>query len=81
MLLHHPDVRSRIHRLIFSARDVLGAIGGLNILEKEFDLRPHAISGFCATSPLGIRELRKYTNLPVFDSAQRDLKQLASILI
>lgn len=81
MLLRSESVRSRIHRIIFSARDAFGAIGGLDILKREFDLTPHAISGFCATSPLGIRELRQYTDLPIFDSAQRDLKQLAAILI
>ncbi len=81
MLLHSTDVRSRIHRHIFDARDAFGAIGGLDILRKDFGLVPDAISGFCSSSPLGVRELREHTDLPIFDSAYRDLKQLASILI
>lgn len=81
MLLHSPDVRSRIHRHIFDARDAFGAIGGLDILREEFGLVPDAISGFCSSSPLGVRELREHTDLPIFDSAHRDLKQLASVLI
>lgn len=81
MLLQSPDVRSRIHRHIFNARDAFGAIGGLNILREKFDLVPDAISGFCSSSPLVVRELREHTDLPIFDSVHRDLKQLASILI
>jgi len=81
MLLHSEEVRSRIHRLIFTARDAFGAIGGLDILRREFGLVSDAISGFCSSSPLGVRELREFTQLPVFDSAHRDLKLLASILI
>jgi hypothetical protein len=81
MLLRSWDVRSRIHRHIFDARDAFGAIGGLDILRKDFDLVPDAISGFCSSSPLGVRELREHTDLPIFDSAHRDLKQLASVLI
>ena len=81
ILLMANDVRSRIHRLIFDAQDAFGAIGGLEVLTNRFGLTPDAISGFCATTPLGVRELRQFTDLPIFDSAHRDLKQLASILI
>jgi hypothetical protein len=81
MILHSEEVRSRIHRLIFNARDAFGAIGGLDVLKKEFDLVPHAISGICSSSPLGIRELQKYTDLPIFNSVERDLTKLASILL
>ena len=36
LLLRSPDVRSRIHKLIFAAHDTFGAIGGLNVLKNEF---------------------------------------------
>ncbi len=81
MLLESEDVRSRIHKLIFSAYDAFGAIGGLSILEERFGLTPDAVSGICSSSPLGIRELQTYTELPIFNSIQRDLNQLARILI
>ena len=81
MLLHSPDLRSRIHKLIFSAHDAFGAIGGLKILKEEFDLEPNGISGVCSSSPLGIRELQAYTKIPIFNSRQRDLNQIAQILI
>lgn len=81
MLLEEEDVRSRIHRLIFSAYDAFGAIGGLSILKERFDLVPDAISGVCSSSPLGQRELREHTDLPVFNSIKRDLNQLAGLLI
>jgi hypothetical protein len=81
MLLRSDDVRSRIYRLIFNARDAFAAIGGLAILKQELDLVPDAISGICSSSPLGIRELQNYTDLPIFNSIQRDLERLASILL
>ncbi|MDX8390807.1 MAG: hypothetical protein R8M38_10000 [Mariprofundaceae bacterium] len=81
MLLRSEIVRSRIDKLIFCAQDTFGAIGGLKVLKEEFDLVPDAISGVCSSSPLGVRELQRYTDLPIFNSIHRDLKQLANILV
>lgn len=81
MLLQSEEVRSRIHRLIFSSHDAFGAIGGLQILEKEFQLTPHAISGICSSSPLSMREVSRYTDLPIFSNLQRNLDLMSSILL
>lgn len=81
MLLRDDYVRSRIHRLVFSASDAFGAIGGLRILREEFGLEPDAISGRCSSSPLMIRELREWTRIPVFDNRTRDLRALSEILV
>lgn len=81
MLLKSDWVRSRIHRLIFSAGDALGAIGGVRILRDEFGLEPHAISGRCSSSPLAIQELQTSTRLPVFNNMKPDLQQLSEILL
>lgn len=81
MLLKNEYVRKRIHRLVFSASDAAGVVGGLNILKDEFDLVPHAISGRCSSSPLVRQELRGRTEIPIFDNLQRDLKTLSGILL
>ena len=81
MLLRSPDVQSRIYRLIFCAYDAFGAVGGLRILKEEFGLTPDALSGVCSSSPLHISELAQFTDLPVFNSGNPDLKQLADILL
>lgn len=81
MLLRHPDVQSRIHRLVFAAHDGFGALGGLSMLKEHFGLHAHAVSGVCSSSPLHIRELNSFVDLPVFNSAAPDLNQLANILI
>lgn len=81
MLLGSQRVTERIHRLVFTAYDAFGAIGGLRILRDEFDLTPHALSGVVSSSPLGIRELQKHTDLPIFNSIDRDLQTLAAILV
>jgi hypothetical protein len=79
MLLESNEVRSRIHKLIFCASDAFGAIGGLNVL-KEIGLTPDALSGVCSSSPLNIRELKGFTNIPVFNSAEPDRDSLGEIL-
>lgn len=81
MLLSSPEVRSRIHKLVFCATDAFGAIGGLHILEDLYGLFPDAISGIVASSPLGIRELRNYTKIPAFDASEPDLRGLSDILL
>ena len=81
MLLRDDYVRKRIHRLLFSASDAAGVVGGLDILKEEFDLVPHAISGRCSSSPLVRNELREGTEIPIFDNLQRDLKVLSDILL
>jgi hypothetical protein len=80
-LLRDDYVRSRIHRLVFSAADAFGAIGGVRLLEEEFGLAADAISGRCSSSPLMIRELGDRIKIPVFDNVVRDLRTLSSILL
>jgi hypothetical protein len=80
-LLRDEYVRSRIHRLVFSASDAFGAIGGLRILREEFDLTPDAISGRCTSSPLMIRELQDRTKIPIYNNMIRDLRQLSDLLL
>ncbi|MDN3202814.1 hypothetical protein [Algoriphagus sediminis] len=80
MLLKHPDVRKRIHKLIFCAADSFGAIGGLEVLKNKFDLVPDAISGVCSSSPLHIKELSEYTDIPVFNSLNMNATEVYKIL-
>jgi hypothetical protein len=80
MLLSSPEVTSRIHRLIFCANDAFGAIGGLRTMKEKFGLIPDAISGICSSSPLHIRELSEFTDIPVFNSAP-DVSRLKDILV
>jgi len=79
-LLNSSEVRKRVHKLIFCANDAFGAIGGLDVLKKEFGLVPDLLSGICSISPLHIRELTAFTNIPVFNSAEADINELATVL-
>ncbi len=81
MLLMAPDVVSRIHKLIFCANDAFGAIGGLRSLQEKFNLVPDALSGVCSSSPLHVRELSTFTDIPVFNNAEVDVNGLARILL
>ncbi|MHC4423287.1 MAG: hypothetical protein ACYS0C_09840 [Planctomycetota bacterium] len=80
ILLNSPEITLRIHKLIFCANDAFGAIGGLSTLEK-LGLEPDALSGICSSSPLHIRELTAFTDIPVFNSAEANTEQLTEILL
>lgn len=81
MLLRSPELRDRIHKLVFCAYDAFGAIGGLRLLRDEFDLVPDAFSGICSSSPLHVRELQAFSDVPVFNSAAPDVRNLLRILV
>ncbi len=80
LLLQSKDVQSRIHRLIFTAQDAAGAVGGVRTLKERFGLQPDAISGVCAGSPLSIREMESELKIPVFNSRDYNLQRLGKIL-
>jgi len=81
MLLSSEEVLSRVHRFIFCANDAFGAIGGLRILKEKLNITPHAISGICSSSPLLVRELSQFTDIPVFNNINIDLNQMSEILL
>jgi hypothetical protein len=81
MLLSSPEIQSRIHKLIFCASDAFGAIGGLRVMKEQFNLIPDAISGICSSSPLFIKELSDYSQIPVFSSVDINVDLIQSILL
>lgn len=80
MLLRHPVVKNRLYKLILCASDAAGVKGGLSILKDDFDLVPHAISGVCSSSPLAVREIGSFTDLPVLKSIERDYRAIYSLI-
>ena len=80
MLLRMPEVRDRIHKLIFCAPGSTSVFGGIHVLKEEFDLEPDAISGLCSSSPLAIREIETFTNLPILHSMEKDHKAIFRII-
>lgn len=81
MLLKNPQIRQRIHKLIFCAADSAGVVGGLKVLNENFDLTPNAISGLCSSSPLAVREISEFTDLPILKSMERDFKRIGKIIL
>jgi len=80
MLLKMPEVRERIHRLIFCAPDSSAVYGGLQVLREQFDLVPDAISGLCSSSPLAMREIRSFTDLPIVRSMEKGYASIFDII-
>lgn len=80
MLLQHSEVCRRIHKLVFCASDAAGIAGGLRMLKETFDLTPDAISGLCSSSPLAIREISTFTDIPIVKSMERDFRSIYNII-
>lgn len=80
MLLKMQEVRDRIHKLIFCAPDSSAVYGGLEVLKEQFDLVPDAISGLCSSSPLAIREIRSFSDLPILRSMGKEYGPIFDII-
>lgn len=80
MLLHMKEVRDRIHKLIFCAPDSSAVFGGTRMLLEQFDLKPNAISGLCSSSPLAIREIGTFSELPVLRSMELDYRTIYDVI-
>jgi hypothetical protein len=80
MLLENKAFQDRIHKIIFCASDALGAIGGKRLLKDKFGIKINMISGLCTATPLHIREMRSFTDLPIFVSAQPTASQIEYLL-
>jgi len=80
LLLKNKTIKNRIHKLIFSADSAFSAIGGITILKEKFGLVPDVISGVCSSSPLSIRELKEFANIPVVNNINPNIKEFFEIL-
>ena len=50
-------------------------------MKERFGLEPDAVSGVCLSSPLYVRELAEFTDVPVFNSLAVDRKHLTDSLL
>jgi len=81
MLLGDTRVTNRAHKIVLSASDAFGAIGGIRILNERFGINPDFVSGVCSGSPLGIRELNNEVNIPVINNMIKNLNNISGFLI
>lgn len=56
-LLVEPRVRQALDGLVYAAADPLGALGGLELLER-WSWKPLAVTGLVTRAPLAVRELQ-----------------------
>ncbi len=80
ILLRNETVRERIHRLIYCALDPLGVHGGVEILTKEYGLKPNLISGVVSGSPVHLEECAEMTEIPLVNSMSFDNHYLYELL-
>lgn len=64
MLLTSSDFMKNVDKVIFSAGDSLGILGGLRILRK-WDIFPFAVSGLFTVSPLLVEEVQAVVDVPI----------------
>ncbi|VVM22536.1 hypothetical protein BSPWISOXPB_3456 [uncultured Gammaproteobacteria bacterium] len=80
MLLKMPEIQKRINKLVFCASDSIAVFGGLYALQDKFGLVPDAISGLCSSSPLAIREIQEFSDIPILQSLEKDCKKIFEII-
>jgi hypothetical protein len=80
MLLKMPEIQKRISKLVFCAPDSTAVFGGLYALQDKFGLVPDAISGLCSSSPLAIREIQQFSDIPILQSMEKDYKKIFEII-
>lgn len=64
MLIQHAPFMKTISQVLFSAGDSLSAIQGIEYL-KKLGVIPIALSGVFTRSPLLVKEVQKFTDIPV----------------
>jgi len=80
MLLKIPEIQERIDKLIFCAPDSIAVYGGIKALHEKFALTPDAISGLCSSSPLAIREIKEFTDIPILQSMEKNYEKIFNII-
>jgi hypothetical protein len=80
MLLKMPEIQKRISKLVFCAPDSTAVFGGLYALQDKFGLVPDAISGLCSSSPLAIREIQEFSDIPILQSMEKNYKKIFEII-
>lgn len=80
MLLDMESIRKRIHKLIFCGYNAFGVLGGLQVLRDRYRLSADAVSGVCTSSPLQLRELSQYAEIPILKSAEINHKEIFDII-
>lgn len=68
-----------VNGIIFAAGDAMGATFGAEWLMRQ-NLPIQGLSGLFTTSPLAIRETKKYMNLPIFKSKDLSAADIANAL-
>lgn len=72
LLLENPEIKQRIHKLIYCEKTSTGLIGGLNIL-KKYDLYPDYISGMISSNHLLIEESLEYVKIKIFNNLTQNI--------
>lgn len=67
-LLADPGVRGAIGAVVLCAQDPVGAWGGVELLEREYGLRPDLVSGRVTDTPVGRRYCTERLRIPAWNA-------------
>lgn len=79
LLLESPEIRDRIHRIVFAASESMGAVAGVDWL-RERDLPVIALAGVMTASPLASAEAEAATGLATYTTQKLRDPELAGKL-
>ncbi len=67
-LLGDPAVKGAIGAVVLCAQDPVGAWGGVELLEREYGLRPDLVSGRVTDTPVGRRYCAERLEIPAWNA-------------
>ena len=67
-ILKDPEIRETISCLVLCANDPVAAWGGVKLLDEEFDLAPHIVTGPATDNLVGTEIITNRLGLPAFNA-------------
>jgi hypothetical protein len=78
-ILAAPDLRGAFTAVVLAANDPVAAWGGIEILSREYGIRPAAVTGPATDNAVGTMLIEKRTGVPAIN-ARTDAPRLAAVV-
>ncbi|HSM13802.1 MAG TPA: hypothetical protein VLA66_07015 [Thermoanaerobaculia bacterium] len=79
-ILAAPDLRDAFTAVVLAANDPVAAWGGVELLEREYGIRPAAVTGPATDNAVGTDLIRARCGIPAVN-ARTDAKRLAEVVL
>lgn len=79
-ILAAPDLRAAFTAVVLAANDPVAAWGGVTLLEREYGIRPAAVTGPATDNAVGTTLIERRTGVPAINARLRPAELAAAVL-